>query len=67
MTYQTGHVKHDAETNQVALRTIFPEDESPQLAAMAWLVATPNAGVRHAVTAEVADWDDLYTPPAADG
>ena len=41
---ETGHVKHNPETGEVALRTIFPTDQGPQLAAMAWLVATKNMG-----------------------
>jgi hypothetical protein len=59
-----GHVKRDPETGCVAIRTIFPEDQGPQLANMAWLVATPNQGARHATTAEVEGWDDLYEPNA---
>lgn len=63
MSYETGHIKHDPETGQVALRTIFPEDQGPQLANMAWLVATKNTGARNANTAEVDGWDDLFVPP----
>lgn len=58
--YLEGHVKRDPATNAVALRTIFPEDQGEQLAAMAWLVATPNTGARHSDTAGVASWDDVY-------
>lgn len=61
--YYEGHVKRDPETKSSALRTIFPEDQGPQLAAMAWLVATPNAGARHAKTDEVDGWEDLYVEP----
>jgi hypothetical protein len=63
MSYETGHVKHNPETGEVALRTIFPTDQGPQLANMAWLVATKNIGARNASDADVADWDDLYEPP----
>jgi hypothetical protein len=60
--YLEGHTKRDPATGWVAIRTIFPEDQGPQLAGMAWLVATPNQGARHATTAEVDGWVDLYTP-----
>lgn len=63
MSYEAGSIKHNVETGEVALRTIFPEDQGPQLANMAWLVATKNIGARNASSADVADWDDLYTPP----
>lgn len=63
MSYETGHVKHNPDTGEVALRTIFPTDQGPQLAGMAWLVATKNIGARNASNADVADWDDLYEPP----
>lgn len=64
--YQEGHVKINPETSEVALRTIFPEDQGPQLAAMAWLVSTTNSGARSAKTEEVEgeDWEDLYEPPS---
>lgn len=67
MSYQVGHVKHNVDTSEVAIRTIFPEDQSPQLAAMAWLVGHTTSGARHATTADVEAWDDLYTPPPAEG
>lgn len=66
MTYQAGHIKHNANTLDVALRTAFPEDDE-RLAQMAWVIVGPRSGVKHATTAQVADWTDLYTPPAADG
>jgi len=60
--YHQGHIKRNATTAEVAIRTSF--DESiPQLANMAWLIATMNIGARNATTAEVAGWDDLYEPP----
>ena len=58
-----GHVKRDPATGNVALRTIFPDDD-PGLSNMAWLVSTPNVGARHAKTSEVEDWEDLYIPEA---
>jgi hypothetical protein len=63
--FQTGHVKRNPETGEVALRTIFPEDQGPQMAAMAWLVSTSNTGARNAKTDEVVGWADLLVPPAA--
>lgn len=60
--YQTGHVKRNAETGAVAVRTIFPLTDE-QFRSMAWLIATPNVGARNASTADVEGWEDLYTPP----
>jgi len=60
--YHQGHIKRNAETAEVALRTSFDESV-PQLAGMAWLIATMNVGARNATTAEVESWDDLYEPP----
>jgi hypothetical protein len=60
--YRIGHVKRNSETGEVALRTIFPEDQGQQLAGMAWLISTKNIGARNASAADVADWDDLYEP-----
>ncbi len=61
MEYVTTDAKRDPQTGAIAVRTIFPEDQGPQLAGLAWLVATPNMGARNATTAEVEGWDDL--PP----
>ena len=63
-TYQAGHTKRNPATGEVAIRTIFPEDQGGQMATMAWLVATANVGARNAKTEDVAAWDDLYTPTA---
>lgn len=60
--YQEGHVKHNPATKEVALRTIFPEDQGPQLASMAWLVATVNTGARSAKTEDVDAWEDVFIP-----
>jgi hypothetical protein len=65
--YYAGHVKRNADTGETAIRTIFPEDQGGQMAAMAWLVATTNVGARNATTAEVEAWADLYTAPAPEG
>lgn len=62
MTYNQGHVKRDPDSGSVAIRTQF-DDSVPELAAMAWLVATVNVGARHAKTEDVDAWDDLYTAP----
>ena len=61
--YQTGHIKRDTETGNVAIRTIFPEGEA-EMINMAWLVATKNIGARNAATSAVEAWPDLYVPPA---
>lgn len=58
MSYSAGDLKRDPATGNVAIRTVFPEDD-PQMAKMAWLVATPNIGAIHATSADVADWDDI--------
>lgn len=63
--YAEGHVKRNPETGEVALRTIFPENQGPQLASMAWLVSTLNVGARSAKTEDVEGWDDLFPPPPA--
>lgn len=53
MSHPVGHLKHEPETNQIAIRTIH---DHPQ---MKWCVATSTAGARNAGDDEVADWDDL--------
>lgn len=62
--YETGHVRRNTETQDVALRTIFPEDQGPQMANMAWLVATKSVGARNCPTSEVeqSGWVDVFTP-----
>ena len=64
-SYAVGHLKHNPTTNEVAMRTIFPEDQGGQMALMTWIVATPNMGSRNAKTPEVTGegWVDIYTPP----
>ncbi len=54
--YQPGHIKHEPDTDQVAIRTIhdFP--------GMEWSVATARAGARNAGTPEVEAWPDLVAP-----
>ena len=58
--YPPGSVKRNTETDEVALRTVFPE------AGMAWLIATKNVGARNVATEDVAApaWVDVYTAPA---
>lgn len=65
--YKPGHVKHNPELNEAAIRTIFPIDQSPQLAAMAWLIVTQSVGARTAPMDEidgVDGWVDVYEPPS---
>ena len=61
-TYYEGHTKRDPATGDVAVRTVFPENQGTNLAKMAWLIATPTSGARHAETPEVEGWDDLFVP-----
>ena len=65
--YRAGHLKHNVELGEVAIRTTFPLDQGINLAAMAWLVAGKSSGARTARMEEidgVEGWDDLYVPPA---
>lgn len=62
MTYQPGHVKRNPATGEVAIRTVYPDDE-PALAPHAWLTASTHRGAGFVTSDQVADWDDLYTPP----
>jgi hypothetical protein len=55
-SHNIGHVKHDPETHQIAIRTIHDHPS------MEWSVSTAAAGARHANTSEVQDWDDLHIP-----
>jgi hypothetical protein len=64
--YLEGAIKRDPVSGSVAIRTIFPEDQSEQLANMAWLVATTNVGARHTTSDAVAEWEDLYVPLPGD-
>lgn len=65
MPYTVGHIKHNAEQNLVALRTIFSEDVL--INNQAWIIATPNQGAFFMRTSDVESWPDLYVPPAAPG
>lgn len=56
-----GHVKRNPATGAVAIRTRFDE-ELPEQARLAWMIAYPASGPRSATSDEVADWDDLFTP-----
>lgn len=58
MSYPTGHVKHGPD-GEVAVRTQFPEGKNAQLDGMAWLIASPTRGTRHATSPEVEGWADL--------
>lgn len=60
IVYLEGHVKHNAEQNLVALRTIF--DEHALVGNQAWIVSTPNQGAFFLKTADVESWDDLFVP-----
>jgi hypothetical protein len=60
--YQEGHIKHDPETNSVAIRTVFPDDQ-PAYADWAWIVSGTSRGASCVPTSEVESWGDLYAPP----
>lgn len=65
--YKPGHVKHNAELNEVAIRTIFPLNQGPQLAGMAWLIASRSIGARTVKMEDidgVDGWEDIYAPPS---
>lgn len=62
MEYQANHVKRDPVTGDVAIRTVFPLSDIPQRALMEWLIASATTGPRHVASAEVQNWDDLFTP-----
>lgn len=58
---EMGHVKRDPATGSVAVRTQFDESV-PELARLAWLIASTSFGPRTAPSTEVDSWDDLYVP-----
>lgn len=63
--YVKGHVRRNAETGEIALRTTFPDDPAnPGMARLAWLISTTSRGARNAYTAEVEQpgWEDLLAP-----
>ena len=66
MSYQTGHIKRNVDTGEVATRTSFADDNTIS-AGIAWLIATPNLGARNARTSEVESWDDVYVPESESG
>lgn len=60
--YKKGHIKRDPSSGDVAVRTIFPGGNTPAMAMMEWLVASPVTGPRHTWTQEVEGWDDVFAP-----
>lgn len=60
--YQGNHVKRNPENGDIAIRTIFPKGDTPQVAMMEWLVSSATTGPRNTWTTEVEQWDDLFTP-----
>lgn len=63
MNYRQGHVKHNPDTGEVALRTVFDDDPTnPQMMRLAWLVSHPTVGARNARTDEIESWPDLFVP-----
>ena len=57
----TNHIKRNPVTGDVAIRTIFHPDIFPD---NVWLIATSGAGAKNVGADAVADWEDLYVPPA---
>lgn len=66
MTYAQGHVKHNPETGEVAIRTQFPLGENPQQQLMEWWCMSTTNAPRSTWTLEVDGWDDLYVPAPAE-
>ncbi len=65
VTYSEGAVLRNPQNGAVAIRTIFPEDQGPNLANMAWLVATTSQGGLNVPTSSVQTWDVLFAPNRA--
>ncbi|MCW1957525.1 MAG: cadherin-like domain-containing protein [Mycobacterium sp.] len=65
VSYPEGAVLRNPQNGAVAIRTIFPEDQGPNLANMAWLVATTSQGGLHVPTSSVQTWDVLFAPNRA--
>ena len=57
----TGDVKRNPDTGEIAIRTTNDESEWPR-AGRAWLISTTTRGARFAPSTEVETWDDLYQP-----
>ena len=66
VNYEKGHVKRNAETGEVAVRTMFPLGDNPQQQLMEWWCVGSNSGPRTTWTNEVDAWDDLYVPAPED-
>lgn len=65
--YAPGSVKYNAETKQVAIKTVFPD--MPDFADRQWGIMTTNNGGHYLTSEKVADWADMivdptWTPPA---
>lgn len=62
ITYAPGHLKRNPETGEVALRTIFSEDQGGLMANRTWLLCSPSMGARNAKTVDVESWPTLFDP-----
>lgn len=60
--YYANHIKRNPVNGEVAIRTIFPTGDTPQVALMEWLVSSSITGPRNTWTSEVEGWDDLHVP-----
>lgn len=65
MEYQIGHVKRNAFSGELAVRTIFPVPGTPQTGPeLEWACVSPATAPRNTSTAEVESdgWVDFYIP-----
>lgn len=64
MSYVKGHIRRKPETGEIAIRTMFPEDQGSTLANLAWIVSSADNGARHARTPEIEEdgWEDFWVP-----
>ena len=52
-------VLRNPQNGAVAIRTIFPEDQGPNMANMAWLILTTSQGGLNVPRSSVQGWDIL--------
>ena len=64
MAYRKGHIRRNPDTGEIAIRTMFPEDQGSTLANLAWIISSADNGARHSKTPEVEEdgWEDFWVP-----
>jgi hypothetical protein len=64
MSYRKGHIRRNPETGEIAIRTMFPEDQGSTLAGLAWIISSADNGARHSKTPEIEEdgWEDFWVP-----